>query len=188
MLGFAHAGQVGTPGLISRHTVKDCGLFRPIKIVGRRYRLCSGNAVRHGFRNCNQPVEIGKVERMQQHRVHGAEHGGICAHAERESNDSDNRETRALAQHAQTVANVLEQGLEHVHASRFAAFFLYAFHPAKFDLRLPAGLFRAHAVADVVGRPLFQVKAQFRIKLTFGLLFAKKPVKPVHRNLLLCCT
>src|SRR5215207_2867324 len=57
----------------------------------------------------DQSVGVCVGKRPQEHRVHGAEDRGIGADAEREGEDDDERESRALQEAPETVADILQQ-------------------------------------------------------------------------------
>src|SRR6185437_12801404 len=62
----------------------------------------------------HQLLQVRERKRMEQERVHHAEDSGISADAEGQGEHRHGGKTRALAQHAQAVAKIVQQGL---HAS-----------------------------------------------------------------------
>jgi len=58
-------------------------------------------------------------QRPQQNAIHHGEHGRVRADAERKRHNGDERKTRRFAQHAQSVARVLNQ------RARFASVLRY---------------------------------------------------------------
>ncbi len=129
--------------------------------------------MRQSFRQGDYPVEVRETERVQQHRVHRAEHCGVGAHAQRQSQHCHQRKTRTLAQHAQAITHILQHSFHHMYAARFPAFFLHALHPAKLQQCPTPGLVWIHASVDIFRGLLVQVETQFRVKLPLGLFWVK---------------
>src|SRR5947209_12847328 len=109
--------------MIRSNALEDVVLRAPVKEI----RIRKG-AHRHGptrtlchLRKEHQAVGLGKWQRAQQDGVHDAENSGIRADSQGQSDDCNNGECRRLAQHAYSVANVLEKGVHY----GFSFWFLY---------------------------------------------------------------
>ena len=63
-----------------------------------------------------QPSGLGKRQRLEQQRVDDGEDRGVDADADGQRDEGDEREARRLAQHAERVAQVADEGLEHAAA------------------------------------------------------------------------
>src|SRR2546423_9825606 len=72
-----------------------------------------------------------------------------------------------LAQHAQAIAQVLEQSFEEVHPTRLTAFLLCALDAAKLDARQPQGFIAWHTASHQILSTRFDVETQLRIHFAF---------------------
>ena len=108
-------------------------------------------------------------------RVNHGKDRGVGADAERKRQHGYGRESGILPQHAQAEAQVLNEAINGVRASRVAAFLFCALHAAKLDPRAPQCLRARHAAASQVFRECLDVEAQLRVHLAFH------PRPPRHR-------
>ena len=71
----------------------------------------------------HEAIRRGERQRPQHDRVEYAKNGGVGTDAEGEGEDDDSGKAVRLAQHAEAVANVLEQRFDEMGAQGFAALF-----------------------------------------------------------------
>jgi hypothetical protein len=71
--------------------------------MAMKFHLLMRGPVEH-----HQALGVAHRQRTQHHRVDEAENGGICAHAERQGENGDDRETGRFAQRAQAIGAHLE--------------------------------------------------------------------------------
>src|SRR5205085_5767077 len=93
----------------------------------------------------HQPVWLWVRQRLDKPSVDVAEYCGICANPQRESEDSDCSKSRGFPQHAEAIAQILNQAVDQVDAAGFAAFLFGALNAAKLNPRPPQRLFSRHA-------------------------------------------
>src|SRR5208282_328241 len=88
-------------------------------------------------------------QRPEQHGIRDTEHGSIGANTQREGDDRHRRHARVLAQHAHTIAEILNDGFDEAHAPSVPAFFFDLLDAAKFAQRGVTSFFRAHPRREV---------------------------------------
>src|SRR5204863_10160551 len=110
---------------------------------------------------------------LQHHRINECENrrGGSDAQGKREHNSS--REARRFAQYAQTKAQILNEILNPIYASRVAAFLFGLLDTAQVEPRAAARLFLRHPLRDVFLGFSFEVVAQ----LVVHFLVRLRPTK-----------
>ena len=97
---------------IGRHAVEALCLSLPVvKISGRNYEQWNtGEAgLRRHMIERHQPVGLIEGQRLQQHGIYHAKNRRVRPDPEREHQHRDRGEARILAEHPQTVANVLPE-------------------------------------------------------------------------------
>src|SRR5437667_8329538 len=75
------------------------------------------------------------------------------------------RKCRILAQHAQAVANILDDGFEKIDATHLPALLLSPLDPPKLNPRPPHRFLPWHSAADQVFRERVDVETQLRVHL-----------------------
>jgi hypothetical protein len=108
------AGQVEGRFAAGRHLVKAAGLFLPIQEVARRYHVERLRSYHVALEQSDQTLRIGVGQRLQQHRVHHAEHSRVAAQPQGQHYDRDDRETGPIPQLPQSELNVLTENLQAV--------------------------------------------------------------------------
>src|SRR5580698_9142819 len=87
-------------------------------------------------RGLMQDDEAGRIvirQRAQQDAVNDRKYRRVRTDAEREGEQGNGGEGWGLAQHAQPVANILEQSFHHVYSSGLPALFLHLIESAEID-------------------------------------------------------
>ena len=120
----------------------------------------------------HQAVGFGKRKRAQQNRTHDAEHRGVGADPQGHGQDRRGGESGLLAQHAQAVSQILDEGLEKGHTARFTAFFFGPVDSAELDSSPPHCFLERHAAADQILGERLDVKPKLHIHFT---LHARAP-------------
>ncbi len=118
-------------------------------------------------------------QRPQHHGVDQAEDGGICADAESERNDRAREESRAAAQGARSVNEILPQVGEPSRALDVAQLFVNLRGATEFQTRAAAGLFGLDALRDVILRDAVDVILDFRFEA---------PILRIHSAVLMICS
>ncbi len=125
------------------------------------------------------PLEKNKVlrildgKRSEHDGIDEAEDGGVSADAESESEHGDGGEAGGSAQHAQGVAQVLNQRFKEMRALGFAAFFLELLVAAELEPGASPGVcMRNPGTLEVIGA-ILDVRTQF----LFHLLVNPRPMK-----------
>src|SRR5215469_9974955 len=91
----------------------------------------------------HQMLGIVYGQRSQQDGIHQAEDGRVGADAESEGEHGNASEAGRFAEHAESEAEVLQQGVEEGQAAAFAVDFSGLLEAAKVEQRLAAGLLAA---------------------------------------------
>src|SRR5262249_8630966 len=99
--------------------------------------------------------------------MYQCENGSGGSDAEGQCRNRSEREPRRFAKLAQTVTDVLQNGLETHRATALAAIFLDLFHATELDSREAAGLTLCDAGTYLVGDLGLEMESQFLIQLQF---------------------
>ena len=89
----------------------------------------------------------------------------------------------ALAQLAQSVGDVSEQGFDPAESPRLATLFLDSGQAAKAHARQPSSFSRRYPVANVLLCQLLDVKLQLRIKFPFRTLAPEQDLRAIEKAL-----
>ena len=112
-----------------------------------------------------QPVLVGDQRiRTQENPLNPAQDGGVCAHAEREAQDREQREPGTSPQHAKPVSEIPPEVVypaKHVGVGGLVA---GDRHVAEAMLRSAPGFVWRHPAADEFGSPFVEVKTGFLVE------------------------
>jgi hypothetical protein len=100
--------------------------------------------------NADEPVGIVKGQRPQENGFDDGEGCGHASDAEREREDSGERESRRFTQLPQSETGVLEKTLEERKGAAFAVGLSCLFHAAEPDQGIAARLLGGHAGAEII--------------------------------------
>src|SRR6266566_6675794 len=100
----------------------------------------------------------------QQERIDNTEYCGRCANAKREGENRDASESWRFAQHAQAEAQILNEILNPIYASRVAAFLFGLLDTAQLEARAAVRLFVRHPLRHVFLGFSFEVVAQLVVQ------------------------
>src|SRR6266704_3538161 len=128
-----------------------------------------------------ETIEVLRVrygQGLQHHRINECENrrGGSDAQGKREHNSS--REARRFAQYAQTKAQILNEILNPIYASRVATFLFGLLDTAQIDSRAAVRLLLRHPLRNVFFGFSFEVVPQLVIQFLVGLRPAKQRPQP----------
>src|SRR5713226_3782735 len=126
-------------------------------------------------------ILVGK--RAEQHSIDHTEYRRVCADAESEGEDSDSREARGLAQHAEAEANVLQELLEPNETPHLACLFLHARDVAEFTKRGIPRFLRRHTPRDVVLGLSLDVIANVPVEVFHHSLASSHGSSPAGRRI-----
>ena len=115
-LGLLPPEQRGAAALGDRHLLERSVLVPDIDVLAGRRPVLGNVDPRRPQPQHGQPIGIGIRQGLQQDPVDDAEDRGIGADSDGERRDDDEGRDRAAPQHAQGVAEILEQG---VHTGRY---------------------------------------------------------------------
>src|SRR5215472_4156925 len=107
-LRLVGASQIHAATTNRAHVFKYTGSSSKIFQFGHRKRNVPQAQPRAVKTDSYQTIGIVVGQRAQQHGVHDAKDGCIASHPQRERQDGYQSESRLLAQHAETVANILK--------------------------------------------------------------------------------
>ena len=113
-------------------------------------------------RNEEQPVRLWKWHRPQQHAVDDGKNRGIRSDPERQRAHRHSGESWILAQHAQGIAQILNQVFEHRNATAVPVTLLGLLDAAELYESLPTSLRGRHAGLEIV--------LDVHLQVTFNLL------------------
>ena len=115
--GQPHAEVVRPPGQNSGEGILRIAQALPLRVGQRgiRRRVAASLALSVGELNHDQEPRLGDGKGSQAHGVQQLEDGGVGTDSQGQRQDSDGRESRILAQRADAVAKVGEQG-SHIEA------------------------------------------------------------------------
>src|SRR5437667_12744564 len=141
----------------------------------------AGDAWSHPLQQ-HQLTRIFDWQRLQHYSVDGAEDGGVRADAQSQSQNGDNRESRAAPQLTQPVARVLDQRLDHGEPSLFPICLLYLLDSAKGAEGGVACFFGSHSLPPILLDQHLQVGAHFLVEFLLKLSLAEKGQETRPRN------
>ncbi len=110
-LGLLPPEQRGAAALGDRHLLERSVLVPDIDVLAGRRPVLGNVDPRRPQPQHGQPIGIGIRQGLQQDPVDDAEDRGIGADSDGERRDDDEGRNRAAPQHAQGVAEILEQGV-----------------------------------------------------------------------------
>src|SRR5690242_11819660 len=124
-----------------------------------------------------QTIGIGVGQRAQQHGIHDAENGGVCADAEGEREHGDGGEGGTAAELAEGVAHVLPVRLEEGLPGGGADTLLGRFETAALETHGATSVLRIPALLHVFLGGHIHEAAQFFVELAFCAFFLKQGAK-----------
>src|SRR5262249_45070829 len=113
--------EVDRPPSISSNSLERLRLCLPVDEVGRRHGRPQDAVRRIDWAENDETIRVGIRERTKQHRVADAEERRICAGADREAQNCDDRRDAAVPERS---AGVTEISREPAHTSTLAALFI----------------------------------------------------------------
>ena len=147
------------------------GGHRPLEVERVLARHGVGLAADLGMAGPDRDQLLGLLvgQRREQDGVDDTEDGAVDADAERQCGDARDGEGAVTAEAADGIAGVLDQRFERRQSSAIAMGFGDRGHAAEPGERAPAGLFRRHAGAKVVGDVQIDVALQLVGELLLGV-------------------
>jgi hypothetical protein len=142
----------------------------------RRRDDVAGDAAARRFPDGDDAVGIAIRQRLEDHGPHDAEDGRRRADAQGQREHRRGGESRRLAQHPQTVADVPDGVVDERRADFIACGFARALAAAEPQEGLPAGLVRCEAGADVLLGLSIEVKRNLFVEP------ALEPIAAGHRS------
>jgi len=121
----------------------------------------------------DQALGLGIRQRLQQHGVHHREHHRGGPGSERQREHRDEGKARTPPEHAQRISSVLPQVFEPAPRANVAALFLDQLGSTEREPRLASSLVRLDAVANQIGRMLFEMEAQLLVEQRIGIAAAR---------------
>jgi hypothetical protein len=123
-------------------------------------------------------IRIPDRQQPERRRIESGEHGGVHPNTESQCEDCDGRKARRLEQHPQTVAQILCEVLNPVHAAHVAAFLFGLLDTAQVEARTAARLCLRHPFCNVFLGFSFEVVAQLVVQFLVRLRPAKQRPQP----------
>jgi hypothetical protein len=120
MLRHTAASQIRVPAADGRKLVDLRALLAPLAEIGRSRTQVVVILLRRRFPDRDNPIEVRKWERPEQHCIDRTESGRIGADTERKSNHRDRSETGTPPQQAQSVTDILDQSSHGLFLTRTA--------------------------------------------------------------------
>jgi hypothetical protein len=112
-----------------------------------------------------QAVRVGVGQRVEQHRFHDAEDGGIRADAQRQRRQRDGGEARRSPEEPQRVTDVLEHGVDAGARSHLPNLVLQRFQAAQLEPGGSPRVLRVHAGADLLVHQQVERRTQLLVEV-----------------------
>ena len=126
----------------------------------------------------HETLGIGERQRTPELGFEHAEDRRIHTDTERQREDGHGSEAGRFAQHAQAVADILDEILHPIYPSHIPAFLLHLYEATDGTARCIAGFLWTHPRRQVFFDLLLQVKLQFVVQLPFNARSAKQRLQP----------
>src|SRR5690348_13530645 len=137
-------------------------IAKELKLRNGKSVICSAT---HTQFKVNQAIWLRIGKRPKQHGIDHGEHGRIGADAECESDRGDRCKPRILAQHAESEADILHQGIEPCADAGFAHAFFYLLGTAESESCRAISFLWCSALADLLLRQHVHVGSNFIVEI-----------------------